>query len=548
MTGRSVVGSVIPRHDGKARQTRLVGQDAGQGVDLQRHGAARLDVLFVDLAVGADDMADARGAEPVLGQQGAQRLFFRRRAARPAQGDVQHADVRQARVEEAQNGQHQQGRPRRDQPQLPQTDAEHHPDGRGGPQRRRRGQAVHREPLAEDHPGAQEADAGQDAVRHPRRVDHQTLLRQGDEPPAGLVHGRQHEHARRHADQDVGAEPRRMAVVGPLAPRTARGRSPRRTGSRCRSVCRAPSASGRSPAAARAGRRSPSWPDAWPPASGRRRSCRPGCGCGTPQGGRDRSARSRSARPPPWPRPPAPAGSVPRRPNALDLRAGRGKPSVVARVQRIAADGRQGRQPRRQGLERRLALGMDAPAATHHGAVVDQFETVGRGPGVDRAQGGFDLGLGRGAVASPAHLHIGQGAVGQARIDQPQRDQDQARDHRPRRTQGEQPRPEQQADGRGDPQRGRRRQAVDGEAGAEDDPGAQEADPRQHPVGHAGRVSDDVLVRQGAKGPVGLGHGRQHQQAGRQADQDVGAEPRRPAPPFALKPDHPAGYQGPRDR
>ena len=181
-------------------------------------------MLLVQLAVRAQHMADLHAFQPVPAQQGAQGGLVRGAATGPAQMQVQYPDMRQLRVQQSQDRQHRQGGDRADQGQLQHADAEQDPDGRGHPEGRRRGQPLDRKPLAKDHPRTQEADAGQQTVRHPRRVDDHILSRQGGEGPLALVHGRQHQQARGHTDQDMGAEPGRMAVIGPFDPDQPAGR------------------------------------------------------------------------------------------------------------------------------------------------------------------------------------------------------------------------------------------------------------------------------------------------------------------------------------
>jgi hypothetical protein len=80
------------------------------------------------------------------------------------------------------------------------------PQGCGGRQ------TVHGEPLPEDHPAAQKADAGEDAMRHPHRVDPDDIVRRVGQP-AHLMHRGEHQQRRGEADQDVGPQTRGTSAI-----------------------------------------------------------------------------------------------------------------------------------------------------------------------------------------------------------------------------------------------------------------------------------------------------------------------------------------------
>jgi hypothetical protein len=52
----------------------------------------------------------------------------------------------------------------------PEANADENADGRCYPNRGRRGQSAHSQPLFEDDPGAEKSNAGHDSLRHPSRV------------------------------------------------------------------------------------------------------------------------------------------------------------------------------------------------------------------------------------------------------------------------------------------------------------------------------------------------------------------------------------------
>jgi hypothetical protein len=85
------------------------------------------------------------------------------------------------------------------------------------PDRGRGGEAAHGEAFLDDRAGADEADAGHDALRHARRIEHHARERILREPMA-LVDGHQHQQARSEANERMGAESGRPAAVAALQP------------------------------------------------------------------------------------------------------------------------------------------------------------------------------------------------------------------------------------------------------------------------------------------------------------------------------------------
>ena len=112
-------------------------------------------------------------------------------------------DPSHQRAEDEQREQVEQGQRHRE---SEHARASGHPDGGRHPDRGGRGQAPDHIVALEDHPGAQEADAGDHLGGDPRRVQDDFAAQQCGEPEPRD----QREGARAHPDQDVGAEPGRF--------------------------------------------------------------------------------------------------------------------------------------------------------------------------------------------------------------------------------------------------------------------------------------------------------------------------------------------------
>ena len=143
--------------------------------------------------------------KPSLPSELAHRLFGEVAFARVLHVEVVVGLRGHAHLDPAEHDEHRERQHHRDHHGQIEPDARENADGGGDPDRRGGSEAAHVEAFLDDDAGAQEADAGHDALGHARRIE--ARLARGAHPVV-FVHGDQHEQARGQAHQHVGAQAR----------------------------------------------------------------------------------------------------------------------------------------------------------------------------------------------------------------------------------------------------------------------------------------------------------------------------------------------------
>ncbi|EEF24458.1 conserved hypothetical protein, partial [Ricinus communis] len=167
-------------------------------------------------AVTADHHRAAGDFIAALRRHGPQRLLLRLVALLEAHGDGDGVARRQPGLEPRQEN-HRAGT---QQGQAHgagiEAHAHHHADHRRGPDRRRRGEATDVKAFAHDDAGAEEADAGDDALHDAGRIGADQVLRHVAAEPVRRITADHRQRGRCHAHQAVGAHAGRAAVIGAL--------------------------------------------------------------------------------------------------------------------------------------------------------------------------------------------------------------------------------------------------------------------------------------------------------------------------------------------
>src|SRR6266581_4948821 len=149
---------------------------------------------------------------------------------------------------------------------------------------------------------------------------------------------------------------------------------------------------------------------------------------------------------------------------------------------------------------------------------------------------GAQLGLGHGAVAKKPHREIRVELDRHLALDPAKTRKHDERQRRPDAGGEVESHADHDTDCGGDPDRGRGGEAADRQAFFHDHPGAQETDAGHDPLRHSGWIDADLVQGQGRE-PGVLVDGENHQHAGRQAHERVGAKARGPAVIAALQAD-----------
>ena len=123
--------------------------------------------------------------------------------------------ARELAFDQAEDAQYRQRRQGTNGRRHPKADADQNADCRGDPNGRRGGEAANAEAFLENDAGAQEADAGHDALCHTRRIRANGFERHLRHPFT-LIHRHQHQQRGSNADQRMRAKAGRSPVKGAL--------------------------------------------------------------------------------------------------------------------------------------------------------------------------------------------------------------------------------------------------------------------------------------------------------------------------------------------